>query len=639
MRWTAPMHKAALILTKAHFELEGISLRIHVTKPTCLVVKCAHCVTFNLHWIQKQNSTVMKVKSHSDHDSNCGRNIGDKKVRSMNYLHKDIIPLVLPSYIKCRKSGKTISSDNIRDILKPYVFDSGSISPRMCTKIRNEAEDASFGNIASQGQLMDKVVAECLSKGHSCVTHHVTKARQQEILLANRKAEHNSAMKNVLKANKIKFPGLSEGDKDLMSSLRHDDKILYGWDFSPRWAKLIFPKLRKLYYADGAHMKTALHGTLFGLWGIDANDQLVCLALSLYYDNEGEDTWNRFLRFVKNVYPQFDNSEATIIADGEKGFAKMLLEVFPNVNKFLCCQHEKAHLSKDDRKVYMEAVKTTTLNQLASVKERFSSTAFERWKDCPDKQLFPVATNGKMYFRSASTLAEVGNKTLEGVRKHGPAQALLVFIEQDAIRISSHQKHANASKDEELITPHAGYDHLREMKKKRDGFDDPIVKIDTLWASVSTQLTPYKTYLTKVKNLGGRHGDCSCGKPKQQIKPCWHEVTTVEKMDGVPPNIKGRVQFGNEIHLFGECYSVKVWKEQYKNLGSVSPLATSEVEEHKLTANPTKIPTFGKRPKGRPSEKKRKKGMIDFYSQHSKQIKNERQLASQNTSLTQCVDV
>jgi hypothetical protein len=112
---------------------------------------------------------------------------------------------------------------------------------------------------------LDKVVAECLSKGHSCVTHHVTKARQQEILLANRKAEHNSAMKNVLKDNKIKFPGLSDGDKDLMRSFGDDDKILYGWDFSPWWAKIIFPHLRKLYYADGAHMKTALHGTLFAI--------------------------------------------------------------------------------------------------------------------------------------------------------------------------------------------------------------------------------------------------------------------------------------------------------------------------------------------------------------------------------------
>jgi hypothetical protein len=87
-----------------------------------------------------------------------------------------------------------MSSNNIRDILKPYVFESDRISNRLCTEIRNEAEDASFGNIASQGPLLDKVVAECLSKGYNCVTHHVTKQRQEEILMANRKAEHESAM-------------------------------------------------------------------------------------------------------------------------------------------------------------------------------------------------------------------------------------------------------------------------------------------------------------------------------------------------------------------------------------------------------------------------------------------------------------
>jgi hypothetical protein len=76
----------------------------------------------------------------------------------------------------------------------------------------------------------------------------------------------------VSKAKKVKFQGLTDSDNELLCSFQQDDKILYGWDFSPLWAQIIFPKLRKLYYTDGAHMKTALHGTLFGLWGIDAND-------------------------------------------------------------------------------------------------------------------------------------------------------------------------------------------------------------------------------------------------------------------------------------------------------------------------------------------------------------------------------
>ena len=75
-----------------------------------------------------------------------------------------------------------------------------------------------------------------------------------------------------------------------------------------------------MYNTDGANLWTALNGTLFGFWGIDTNDQMIRLAITLYYDTEYYNTWTRFMIFVKNIIKEIYDSRTYIISDVDKSF-------------------------------------------------------------------------------------------------------------------------------------------------------------------------------------------------------------------------------------------------------------------------------------------------------------------------------
>jgi hypothetical protein len=361
--------ETAIIFTKAYFESQRKSIKSCRRESSKYIIGCCHCSTFLIDWRKAKHSHAMAVDKFVDHSPVCGHSNTETKNKVTNYLFKDLVPVIVPSYIKHRKKGLNMKASFVRDILSPYLNNSDTISDMMCSKMKQHAEHLAFGSIVEQGPLLDQVAALCIEKGHKCNVHHVTKNKQASILFDNRKAEHMAVMKHVLKENRIPFKGLLAGDTQLLNLFNDDDKILYGWDFAPSWAKLIFPNLRPLFYSDGAHMKTALNGTLFSLWGIDANDQIVLLAISLYYDNEGEDTWNKFLSFVKNVYPEINSNASTIMADGEKGFAKVMKCQLKRMNNFFCSQHEKSHISKYDREIYTKAIKAGTRNKLNQLKK------------------------------------------------------------------------------------------------------------------------------------------------------------------------------------------------------------------------------------------------------------------------------
>ena len=62
---------------------------------------------------------------------------------------------------------------------------------------------------------------------------------------------------------------------------------------------------------------------------------MVCLEMSIYYKNESENTWTRFISFVKGVFTKLYESKTYIIIDGDKGFTAPLKTKIPNVNRFL----------------------------------------------------------------------------------------------------------------------------------------------------------------------------------------------------------------------------------------------------------------------------------------------------------------
>ena len=596
--WTAPTAQAARVMTQAMFECLDKNCNVTRKDERYVNLSCAHCDHFQIRWVKDTISREYKVSTFVDHDSKCNSGSLDVlgKTRGCNYQAKDLAMVLVNAYVSARTKGKMLSSQAIRELLSPYVSTPTLLSDRFFSIVRQQAEQIAFGSVQEQGPMMIQVQQAVIEHGHKCKIHHITKDEFAQVLLNMRKAMHRISMKNVSKQHRVSFPGLSDFDKSMLDSISTDENVLYGWEFAPSWSIKMFPKLRKVFSTDGAHMQTSLHGTMFGLWGIDADDRIVCLALALYYDNESEATWKKFMSFSKSIYPNLDKRSVYIIADGEKGICLAIKAILRLANKFVCSEHEKKYLPSADKKIYQKMIKAGIDSKLQSLKRKLSPTTRKRWSSYEDKELFPVATKGATYGRSASSLAECGNASLQGVRKHGAALALLLFIEQDAERISSRVQ--EIADHHERITPHAGQRNLSMLKEQCSTFPDPIVRISRRSQCV-TVVPRTKQHVSYVSTL--QDHDCSCGVPQMTRKPCWHEYVAARKSKSDPTD------------LFGSCFSTRTWQRQYEDLGTVKPIALNEVRD-RVKGN-LKMPPVGKNPRGRPAERKRKKGQKDIFKE------------------------
>ena len=81
-----------------------------------------------------------------------------------------------------------------------------------------------------------------------------------------------------------------------------ETKFLYGFTLRFKHTKELIGQLKTVFASDAAHMKGVLGGTAFGTWGQDANQNIVCVALSVFFDNEGFDTWLLHLSTVKEWF-------------------------------------------------------------------------------------------------------------------------------------------------------------------------------------------------------------------------------------------------------------------------------------------------------------------------------------------------
>ena len=233
-----------------------------------------------------------------------------------------------------------------------------------------------------------------------------------------------------------------------------------------------------------------------------------------------------------------------------------------------------------------------------------SLTAKTRWNDHADAELFPNSTKGGTYGRCASSLAESGNHALFGVRKHGAATALILFIEQDAERIASRiQLCKNWTKSH---TPHECVDHIKAIESRSKSFPDPLVQVSKkkTWVTVTSQVARKVSYIITLSQK-----DCSCGVPKMSQKPCWHEVSAC------------RVLKRDPLSLFGSCFKTETWNRQYAGLKGVKPIPMNCVANK--TLGDLKMPIFGKIPKGRAADRKRKRSMQDILEDHMKKVKFE----------------
>jgi hypothetical protein len=88
-----------------------------------------------------------------------------------------------------------------------------------------------------------------------------------------------------------------------------NDMFLYGYDIIFKHARPMASKLKTVFLADGTHLKGQ-----HTMWGQDANKHVICMGLSVYFDNESSNTWYRFLHALKMNIPSMDGKDKVVIA-------------------------------------------------------------------------------------------------------------------------------------------------------------------------------------------------------------------------------------------------------------------------------------------------------------------------------------
>ena len=92
-------------------------------------------------------------------------------------------------------------------------------------------------------------------------------------------------MNHVKKNIQVSFGGFNDNDQQVVSGFSSQYNILCIWEVSTKWSKIMFANIRKVSTTDGYHMQISSHGNIFGFGIIDANDQMLCLKMSLCYNN------------------------------------------------------------------------------------------------------------------------------------------------------------------------------------------------------------------------------------------------------------------------------------------------------------------------------------------------------------------
>jgi hypothetical protein len=93
-----------------------------------------------------------------------------------------------------------------------------------------------------------------------------------------------------------------------------NDTFLYGYDIIFKHAHPMASKLKTVFLADGTLLKGQHTGTTFGMWGQDANKHVICMGLSVYFENESSDMWYRFLHALKMNIPSMDGEDKVVTA-------------------------------------------------------------------------------------------------------------------------------------------------------------------------------------------------------------------------------------------------------------------------------------------------------------------------------------
>ena len=376
-------------------------------------------------------------------------------------------------------------------------------------------------------------------------------------------------------AESIKRANAASGTREsfhLYSTQTDGARAMYGCTWGPPYSGTgkgtVWPHLRKVFAADAAHgtlpCKTTM--TVFSMWGYTCDNNLVLIFYGCFLDNENSSTWEKFMRDCFEHQPDIAN--ATIIADGDKGFAAALDAVFRNPNsgpkRFFCALHlEKnvnSHLGNNVARCYRDCTNAVNIDTLRPLLDKLKDAvkeANERRKergkdpytglDKREAKLYPAATFAKDGFGPPQTFgytssqgAESANNMIKKYRQMYPITGLLGVMKHEVTRHIRLREKAMAIRqaDASGVLPKHKYT-IDEMVRKLDKEsylrvrEHRAIGVDRRYIyHVESASDPTVVYMTK---LGGT---CTCGSGFQRYSAhlkfstgnCKHEVAIMLKL-------------------------------------------------------------------------------------------------------------
>ena len=172
----------------------------------------------------------------------------------------------------------------------------------------------------------------------------------------------------------------------VLRNIKNNDQYVIGWRVifsnhlacvNPESTDKLIHRFHPVTQNDVAHMHSETKGSLFVTLLQDANFHVAPVCYTCILDNEGESTWIRHLKYIKEHLPTFcSDPYLRGIADGVGGFDTAFADVHsadnPTAQSFLCSKHraitvteqKPARETKALYKKLLKAPKETTINRL-----------------------------------------------------------------------------------------------------------------------------------------------------------------------------------------------------------------------------------------------------------------------------------
>jgi hypothetical protein len=306
-----------------------------------LLYVCPNC-SFRIHFLGSGDGDLALCDLQYCHVIGCQ----SKPIIGTNYNWRQLASALAPFVYAKTSAGQDLSSLDMKHVLRGIVAGPiFALQKNTLARAKDHAIELAVGIKKKEEVLMMNALVQCLqNKGHKVACLYTSVKEQKEVVHKNAKSDFDRSNRLKKKENREKFIFNEKMAYAPLAGLDENRPILYGYVYSPRYIQAMLPAVKKIFCADGAHMKGVLKGTILSLWGYDANEHLLCIGICFVYANEDEKRWKDFLTVMKGWFPVL---EATaILTDGDKGLAPALKHVFPRISHLLCYRHVADNVRK-----------------------------------------------------------------------------------------------------------------------------------------------------------------------------------------------------------------------------------------------------------------------------------------------------